>query len=113
MRRSIDATRTSEVTRGSLSTFSLKRFKTSRRSRYKRPPARQPRAGTSVRPSRAFRLHKRRVYWLPMSWAATQGAPVMVLQFFAPFCLLAATRAPSVEMSAEESFSTSTTGRGS
>jgi hypothetical protein len=27
--------------------------------------------------------------------------------------LLAATRAPSVEMSAEESFSTSTTGRGS
>jgi len=48
-----------------------------------------------------------------MSRAATQGAPVMVLQFFAPFCLLAATRAPSVEMSAEESFSTSTTGRGS
>jgi hypothetical protein len=30
-----------------------------------------------------------------------------------PFCLLAATRAASVEMSAEESFSTSTTGRGS
>jgi hypothetical protein len=43
----------------------------------------------------------------------TQGAPVMVLQLFMPFCLLAATRAASVEMSAEESFSTSTTGRGS
>jgi hypothetical protein len=37
----------------------------------------------------------------------------MVLQFFAPTCLLAAMRAFSVEMSAEESFSTSTTGRGS
>ena len=42
----------------------------------------------------------------------TQGAPVMVLQLFMPFCLLAATRAASVEISAEESFSTSTTGRG-
>lgn len=48
-----------------------------------------------------------------MSLAATQGAPVMVLQFLAPFCLFAATRAASVEISAEESNSTSTTGRGS
>ena len=53
------------------------------------------------------------VYWLLTSREATQGAPVMVLQSFAPFCLLAATRAPSVEMRAEESVSTSTTGRGS
>ena len=56
MRRSIDATRTSEVTRGSLSTFSLKRFKTSRRSRHKRPPDRRPRslrsaARRNLRPS--------------------------------------------------------------
>ena len=35
----------------------------------------------------------------------------MVLQFLRPTCLLADTRAASVEMSAEESFSTMTTGR--
>ena len=44
---------------------------------------------------------------------ADAGAPVMVLQPFMPTCLLAETRADSVEMSAEESSSTSTTGRGS
>ena len=50
---------------------------------------------------------------MAISEAPTQGAPVMVLQPFMPTCLLAETRAASVEMSAEESSSTSTTGRGS
>ena len=45
------------------------------------------------------------------SEAPWQGWPVMVLQPFMPTCLLGATRAASVEMSAEESFSTWTTGR--
>ena len=54
-----------------------------------------------------------RVYCMAISEAPTQGAPVMVLQPFMPICLLAETRAASVEMSAEESSSTSTTGRGS
>ena len=52
-----------------------------------------------------------RIYCMVTWEAPSQGAPVMVLQPFMPTCLLGATRAASVEMSAEESFSTWTTGR--
>ena len=52
-----------------------------------------------------------RIYCMVTWEAPSQGAPVMVLQPFMPTCLLGATRAASVEMSAEESFSTDTTGR--